>query len=175
MEIYFATHSTSKDNERKIVSGWKDTRLSKKGCRQAKKLGQRLKNKKIDLIFSSDLKRAIQTAKIAFGKKRPINQDKRLREINYGVLTGKPRELIEKLKMSHIKKPFEKGESIQGAILRVIDFLKELKERYSKKRILIIGHRATYYGLEVFIKKKKIKEILKEKFKWRPFWKYKIK
>ncbi len=38
MKIYFATHSTSEDNEAKISSGWKDAKLSELGIKQAKEL-----------------------------------------------------------------------------------------------------------------------------------------
>ena len=172
MKIYFATHSTSKDNEAKISSGWKDVELSDLGVKQAKRLGKRFKNIEIDLICCSDLKRAVDTVKIAFDEKLPIVIDKRLREINYGKFNGKPSKIVEPLKIKHIKNPFPKGESWEQAVSRVISFLKELKEKYLDKVVLIVGHRATQYGLEVLAKKKKIEECLKEKFKWQPWWEY---
>ena len=67
MKIYFVTHSTSKDNEVGIASGWKDTELSELGIQQAKELGERFKSMKIDLICCSDLKRVVDTVKIALG------------------------------------------------------------------------------------------------------------
>lgn len=39
MKIYFAAHSTSKDNEAGIASGWKDVELSELGIQQSKELG----------------------------------------------------------------------------------------------------------------------------------------
>jgi len=55
MKIYFATHSTTTDNEAGIVSGWKDVELSELGIKQAKEIKERFKNIKIDLICCSDL------------------------------------------------------------------------------------------------------------------------
>ena len=69
MKIYFATHATSRDNEAKISSGWKDVGLSELGIQQAKEMGNTFKDIKIDLICCSDLKRAVDTVKIAFGDK----------------------------------------------------------------------------------------------------------
>ncbi len=50
MKIYFVTHSTTKDNEAGISSGWKDAELSELGIQQAKELGERLKNIKIIIM-----------------------------------------------------------------------------------------------------------------------------
>ena len=78
MKVYFATHATSKDNEAGIASGWKDVELSELGIQQAKELEERFKDIKIDLICCSDLKRAVDTANIAFGSRDiKIIKDKR--------------------------------------------------------------------------------------------------
>ena len=67
MKIYFVAHAATTDNEAKISSGWKDVELSELGIQQSKELGEKFKNIKIDLICCSDLKRAVDTVKIAFG------------------------------------------------------------------------------------------------------------
>jgi broad specificity phosphatase PhoE len=172
MKMYFVTHATSKDNEKGIASGWRDVELSKTGVQQAKSLGERFKDIKIDLICCSDLKRAVDTVKIAFGEKYPVIIDKRLREINYGDFNGKPKELIDLIKEKHIKEPFPNGESYEQAIARVQDFFKELKEKYSDKTVLVVGHRATQYGLEIITGQKTLKECLKTSFRWQPYWEY---
>jgi broad specificity phosphatase PhoE len=172
MKVYFVTHSTSKDNEAKIASGWKDTELSEIGIQQAKDLGKRFKSIKIDLICCSDLKRAVDTVKIAFGEKYPVIVDKRLREINYGDFNGKPKKLIDSIKEKHIKTPFPNGESYEQAVARVQEFFKELKKKYPDKIVLVVGHRATQYGLEIMTGQKTLKECLKTPFKWQPYWEY---
>ena len=172
MKIYFAAHSTTTDNEAKIASGWKDVGLSELGIKQAKDTGKRFEKIKIDLICCSDLKRAVDTIKIAFGDKYPVIADRRLRELNYGDFNGKPNEVVEPMKKEHIKEPYPNGESYNQAIARAQSFYKELKEKYPDKTILIVGHRATQYGLDTLIGGKTIEECLKVPFKWQPYWEY---
>lgn len=172
MKIYFAAHSTTKDNEAHLSSGWKDVELSDLGIQQSKEMGERFKDIKIDLICCSDLKRAIDTVKIAFGDKIPIIIDKRLRELNYGDFEGKPSEIVDAMKKERINVPFPNGESYNQAMVRVQEFYKELKEKYSDKTVLIVGHRATQYSLDTLVGGKTIEECLSVPFKWQPYWEY---
>ncbi|MDO8559060.1 MAG: histidine phosphatase family protein [bacterium] len=172
MKIYFAAHSTTKDNEAELSSGWKNVELSDLGIRQSKEMGETFKNVKIDLICCSDLKRAVNTVKIAFGDKYPIIVDKRLRELNYGDLEGKPSEIVGLMKKGHIKEPFSNGESYEQAVARIQDFYKELKEKHPDKTVLVVGHRATQYGLDTLVDGKTIEECLSTSFKWQPYWEY---
>ena len=174
MKIYFVAHATTTDNEAEISSGWKDVELSKLGIQQAKELGERFKDIKIDLICCSDLKRAIDTAKIAFEDKIPVISDKRLRELDYGDFNGKPSEIVGLMKKDHIKKPFPSGESYEQAMERIHDFYKELKKNHSNKTILVVGHRATQYGLDTLVSGKTIEECLSVPFKWQPYWEYNL-
>jgi len=132
MKVYFATHATSKDNEAGIASGWKDAELSGLGIQQAKELGERFKDIKIDLICCSDLKRAVDTVKIAFGDKYPIIVNKRLRELNYGDFNGKPSEAVELMKKEHVKEPYPDGESYEQAIQRTPRLLPRIKREISR-------------------------------------------
>lgn len=173
MKIYFVPHSTSYDNEAKLASGWKDVELSPLGIEQSKELAGRFKDIKIDLICCSDLKRAVDTVKIAFGDTIPVIIDKRLRELNYGDFDGKPKDIVTAMKYNAIKIPFPNGESYEQAMMRTHEFYNELKEKYSDKTILVIGHRATHYGLET-LTGKTLKECLASEFKWRPYWEYEL-
>ena len=173
MKIYFSPHSTSYDNEAKIASGWKDVELSPLGIEQSKELGERFKNMKIDLICCSDLKRAVDTVRIAFGDTIPIIIDKRLRELNYGDFDGKSKDIVSSMKQNAIKNPFPNGESYEQAMVRTHEFYNELKEKYSDKTILVVGHRATHYGLET-LAGKTLEECLAPEFKWQPYWEYNL-
>lgn len=171
MKIYFAPHSTSCDNEAKLASGWKDVELSPLGIEQSKELGERFKDIKLDLICCSDLKRAVDTVKIAFGDKIPVIIDKRLRELNYGDFDGKSKDLVGSMKHDAIKTPFPNGESYDQAMVRTHEFYNELKEKYPNKTILVVGHRATQYGLDTLIGKT-LEECLTFPFNWQPYWEY---
>lgn len=173
MKIYFAAHSTSKDNEAKLASGWKDVELSELGIKQSNELGERFKDIKLDLICCSDLRRAVDTVKIAFGDKLPVIIDKRLRELNYGEFDGKSSEIVGGMKKERIKVPFPGGESYEQVMIRVQDFYKELKEKYSDKTVLVVGHRATQYGLDTILGKT-LEECLAPSFKWQSYWEYEI-
>lgn len=89
--IYLFRHGRTFYNEKNIFTGWKDIPLSKNGIKDAKVLAKKLKNKKIDLAFSSDLKRAKKTLKEILKSHRGVKViiDKRLKERSYGKLEGK--------------------------------------------------------------------------------------
>lgn len=178
--IIFEAHSTSLDNENHLLSGQCDVALSPLGERQAKELGERYKDQSFDAIFCSDLQRSYKTAEIAFGKKFPIIKDKRLRECDYGDLTRHPADEMEPQKVACINKPFPNGESYEQASQRMKEFLDDLKKNYegppageASKKVMVIGHRATQYGLEHWINKVDLKTQITTPFKWQPGWTYK--
>lgn len=174
ISIIFETHSTTFDNEAHLSSGHNDVSLSALGIIQAKELGERRKNEHFDAIFCSDLQRSYKTVEIAFGNKFPIIKDKRLRECDYGDLTQHSDEEVDKEKPKHIKIPFPNGESYEETNNRIKDFLDELKKNYDGKRIMIIGHRATQYGLDHWIEGKDLKSLVTSPFKWQPGWVYQL-
>lgn len=173
MKIYFTAHGTTKDNEVKVSSGWSDTELSDLGNQQARELGEIFKGIKLDLVCCSDLRRAVDTVKIAFGDKYPVVIDERLRELNYGDYNGQPEKIVVPIKIQHIKEPFPNGESYEQAVARVQGFYDELRKKYSDKAVLVVGHRATQYGLDT-LAGKTLQELLSSPFKWKPYWEYEI-
>lgn len=174
INIVFEAHSTSLDNENHLSSGQFDAALSPLGERQAQELGERYKNNRLDVIFCSDLQRSYKTAEIAFGNKFKIIQDKRLRECDYGDLTRHSAKEVESQKATHINKPFPNGESYKQTSLRMKDFLEDLKKKYDGKKVMVIGHRATQYGLEHWINDVDLKTLVITPFKWQPGWSYQI-
>jgi 2,3-bisphosphoglycerate-dependent phosphoglycerate mutase len=127
MQVVFETHSLSVDNESGIATGWLPGRLSELGKRLAVELGQRRRDDGIAVVFTSDLRRAVETAEIAFaGTAIPIHRDARLRECNYGALNGMSTSRLEKERLLRIDRPFPGGESWRQAADRVGGFLQEL-------------------------------------------------
>lgn len=120
------------------------------------------------------LKRSFNTAEIAFGDKFPIIEDKRLRECDYGDLTGHSSDEIEPEMVNHIKVSFPNGESYEDTTLRIKKFLNDLKKNYEGKKVLIIGHRATRFGLENLINGVSLEVLTTTSFKWQPGWNYKL-
>ena len=170
--IIFEAHATSLDNEAHLASGHNDVELSELGKRQAKELGERYKGENFDAIFCSDLQRSYKTAEIAFRDRFPIIKDARLRECDYGDLTQHPSIEIDPEKINRIKLPFPNGESYEETSARMKSFLQELLRNYDNKTVMIVGHRATQYGLEHWIKRLSLEEIISTSWHWQPGWIY---
>jgi len=66
VEIVFETHSTSEDNERGVATGWLPGALSLTGREQSVALGARRRDQSFAVVFTSDLRRAVETAELAF-------------------------------------------------------------------------------------------------------------
>lgn len=174
--IIFESHGTTYDNENEISSGHSDAELSPLGRKQAEELGRRYKNRHFDAIFCSNLSRSYETGETAFGKRGiPIIKDKRLRECDYGDFTQHPSEGVEALKEKHIKAPFPNGESYEQTSARMKEFLKDLLKNYGGKTVMVIGHRATQYGLEHWIEGQPLKEVITAPWEWQPGWAYYLK
>ncbi len=175
VKIIFESHSTTTDNEAHISSGWKDVDLSELGLQQSKELGERSVDRNLDAVFCSDLIRAVHSAEIAFGDSNiPIIKDARLRECNYGDLNGAPSEEVDKEKPQRITTPFPNGESYEQTTQRMKEFLDDLKKNYDGKTLMVIGHRATQYGLENLINKVPLEVIIPAPWKWQPGWIYNL-
>ena len=127
--IYFV-HGTTLDNINGKCSGWRQVELTDLGKERAINLGKIRKDTHFDIIFTSDLIRAIDSANLAFPKVKNI-QDARLRECNYGDLDGKDKSLV--IYEEHISKPFPNGESLKDVEKRIRGFIEFLKENYEGK------------------------------------------
>lgn len=176
LTIVFEAHGTTFDNEKHLSSGHFDVELSPLGIQQASQLGGRYKDQNFDAIFCSDLQRSYKTAEIAFGNRFPVFKDKRLRECDYGDLTRHSSDEVDSEKVNHITKPFPNGESYQDCLERMKEFLDDLRQKYHDRdiNVIIIGHRATQYGLEHWINRKSLKELVITPFKWQPGWTYQL-
>ncbi len=95
VEITYFVHGTTFDNEQGISSGWKDVDISQKGIDQSILLKDQIKGSVFDVVFCSDLKRAVHSAELSFKDQYQIISDKRLRECNYGDFNGTSSEIVE--------------------------------------------------------------------------------
>lgn len=172
VEIIFESHGTTYDNEAHLSSGHFDVALSPLGIEQSKEMGERYKDEHFDAILCSDLERSYKSGEIAFGDKFPIVKDARLRECDYGKLTQHPSAEVDTEKVKRITIPFPNGESYEQTAERMKSFLQDLLKDYDGKRVMIIGHRATQYGLEHWIKGLPLEEVIPAPWKWQPGWTY---
>jgi alpha-ribazole phosphatase/probable phosphoglycerate mutase len=172
LTIIFEAHGTTFDNEAHLSSGHNDVALSPLGEQQSREMGERYKDDHFDAIFCSDLQRAYKSAEIAFGDKWPIIKDARLRECDYGDFTQHPSAEVDIEKPQRIHTPFPNGESYEQTTARMKSFLDDLKKDYDGKRVMIIGHRATQYGLDNLINSVSLETLTASHFKWQPGWEY---
>lgn len=96
MKLILTRHGRTLENEEHIIQGQTHGTLSEEGKLQAQKLAERLRDKKIDCIYSSDLKRAAETAK-EIASLHPgvkLEQALELRERDYGAFTGKKKHEV---------------------------------------------------------------------------------
>ncbi len=175
VKITYFVHGTTSDNEQELSSGWKDVELSKKGIKQCFELKEQIKEQKFDLVFCSDLKRAIESAKLIFASVKII-QDTRLRECNYGEFNGKESKIVELMQEKCINDKFPNGESYEDVKKRILSFLKDLNRDHSGANIAIVAHKAPQLALDVLLKNKTWEQAFKEDWRktksWQPGWNY---
>jgi broad specificity phosphatase PhoE len=128
VQLIYETHSTTRDNEAGIATGWLPGELSEAGVQNAADLGERRRDDGIDVIYASDLQRAVQSTQIALGDSGiPIRTDQRLRECNYGDLNGASVEAL-KPRTAYIDQPFPGGQSYRQVVAQTENFLSDLLE-----------------------------------------------
>ncbi len=167
-KYFLLRHGEALSNKKRIISCWPEKiycPLTLQGRKQIKKSAKKLKNKKIDLIFSSDLLRTQQTAGIVAGELRiEPKYDKRLREFNVGIFNGRSikedRQSFNK-EIDRFKIRPSGGENYTDVKKRMFEFLKDIDKKYSKKKILIISHEIPLTILIGVVKDFSNQEILK--------------
>ncbi|MBN1376988.1 histidine phosphatase family protein [Candidatus Woesearchaeota archaeon] len=136
MKLILVRHGETEGNVRGIMQGHLPGKLTKKGIEQAKKLALRLKDEKINAIYSSDLKRASDTAKeiAEYHKNVPLKFVKELREGDIGSFSGKKAEEIK-------GKPYpDDAENLKDMRKRAKIFLDKVYEKHKNHTILLISH-----------------------------------
>lgn len=176
VHITYFVHGTSVDNENGLSSGWNDPPLSPLGIEQAKDLRLKAGDKKFAAVICSDLKRAADSARLAFQGLVPIISDRRLRECNYGEYNGKPASIVEPMCETHTLEKFQGGESYEDVKARVVDFLADLKKNYNGQSVAVVAHKAPQLALNVLLKGKTWEQAFAEDWRkikaWQPGWGY---
>lgn len=176
VKITYFVHGTTTDNEKEISSGWYDVELSELGVKQSLDLWNQIENKRFDVVFCSDLKRAVKSAELTFKGKVEIIQDQRLRECNYGQYNAKSSNIVEPMQEKNIVTKFPEGESYEDVKDRMGDFVNFLKENYNNKSVAIVAHKAPQLALDVLLKNKTWEQAFSDDWRktkdWKPGWDY---
>ena len=175
VRLVYETHSLTEDNEAGIATGWLPGRLSAEGRRLAEELGARRRNNGIDLVFCSDLSRAAETARIAFGGSSiPVLHDWRLRECNYGDLNGAPVAKLNQARAQHIDLPFPNGQSYRDVLELTRYFISDLLHAFDGKRVCVISHSANRWALDALLKGERLEDLVGAPFEWQEGWEYSV-
>lgn len=173
VSLVYETHAPTLDNEAGIATGHLPGRLSPNGLVKAAELGERRRAERLDLVYCSDLRRAVQTARTAFGGRGvEIREDPRLREINYGELNGMTVARLEAERAHRVDVPFPGGESYRQVVDRTADLLAELAADLDGQRILLVAHSANRHALAVLLAGADLAERVAAPFTWQPGWEY---
>ncbi|MGM0499214.1 alpha-ribazole phosphatase [Halanaerobium congolense] len=148
-KLYLLRHGETDWNQKSIFQGQTDIDLNKNGKNDAQKAAEILQDIKLDQIYSSDLKRAKNTAlMISQAKNLKIKENKQLREICFGDWEG--------LSFSEIKKQYPKqlaswqqdplnysppaGEKLLDFKKRIVNFFTKMINKNKGDKILVVAH-----------------------------------
>ncbi|HEX2945770.1 MAG TPA: histidine phosphatase family protein [Clostridia bacterium] len=147
--LVFVRHAEAEGNKIRRFHGWTDSEITEKGHLQAKRVAERLKDTDIDVIYSSSLKRTMQTASyIAEAKGLPVITSAELREINGGDWEDlKWSELEERWPEEYEtweNRPYAhrmpNGESMEEFQKRLLDEVMQIIHSNEGKNICIVTH-----------------------------------
>lgn len=140
-------HAETSWNRQKRYCGLKDISLSRIGIKQANELRNRLKKNCINKIYSSDMKRTVQTSKILFGE-RGFIKIPGLQEMNFGVFEGLTyKQVIKKYPLLYKKwldNPYRisipEGENLKTFKNRIEKAFKKIITSSKNKTIAVVSH-----------------------------------
>ncbi len=145
-------HGQTDHNNNRRVAGYTDIELNDEGRLQVRKLGERLVKEEINAVYTSDLKRAVDTAEAAVsGRDIEIIKTEELREMNFGA--------AEEMTFTELREQFPEiagsvmnfaaglsfpgGETFAEFATRACGFLKRLEDYKEDETVLIVAHGGT--------------------------------
>ncbi len=145
-KIILVRHGETHENKAEITQGQFNSQLNDTGKEQVKSVALRLKNEKIEMCYSSDLDRCMNTAKeiVRFHPHLKITPTKELREQAKGEYEGVKREVthnaVKKLTIPYVEWDYDGAESFIGMNQRTMKKIYEIVAENKNKTILIVAH-----------------------------------
>ena len=169
-KLIFVRHGEAEGNLKRVFHGWTDSGLTLKGCAQAEKVAKRLKTERIDIIYSSPLKRAYETAKFIAREKeiQNITTLEGLREINGGDWENErwdelpvkwPDEYNTWEENPHLH-CMPMGESMKEAFDRILNVVFSIIAENKGKNICIVTHGTVLRSLICYFYGKPFEELV---------------
>lgn len=145
LKLILIRHGETDGNSQKRYLGVTDISLNKNGIEEASKLKEKLNKEKIDIVLSSPLKRAVETANFLSDNIVLVDE---LREINFGLFDNLTYdEIVKKYPAEHkmwLKAPYDfkfpKGESSLIMHKRVSAYIDKLLSKNKMGTIVIVTH-----------------------------------
>ncbi|MBQ8989635.1 MAG: histidine phosphatase family protein [Prevotella sp.] len=146
--LYLVRHGETVDNANQIMQGQTQGELNANGIHQAEQVREEWREKPLDVVIASDLKRSVDTATIiAEPHHLEVQTTPLLRERDWGDFTGR---FIPDLKGETWP---DNVETLENLLSRAGEFITYVKETYPGKKVLAVGHgiinkaiQAVYYG-----------------------------
>jgi broad specificity phosphatase PhoE len=143
--ILLARHGETDWNREGRWQGWADPPLNETGRGQARALAAQLRSVPFDAVYSSDLRRAHETAVIvAEPHGVPVVADPGLREVDVGSWSGLTRAEIDE-RFPGRERP--DGETRAEHLARVLQTVERIARAHPGGRILIVSHGGTMRAL----------------------------
>lgn len=157
MKVYVVRHGQSASNKSGVRNGQTDVPLTEVGYNDAKRAGEKIKDINFDRVLSSDLIRAIETAKTAIPSCEPV-KFKEIREIDVGKLAGHTSdecrvifENYDENNKEHNYVPYG-GENADMIFARVSSFMHMLEDLKDCENVAVFTHHgAIYYMLRYIL------------------------
>jgi len=152
--LYLVRHGETVDNANQIMQGQTQGELNENGVQQAREFSEQWKNKEIDIILASDLKRSIDTARIiAEPHQLEVLTTPLLRERDWGSFTGR---FIPDLKGEVWPDDIE---TLENLLSRAGEFIAYVKQTFPGKKVLAVGHGIINKAIQSFYYQKPMNEI----------------
>jgi probable phosphoglycerate mutase len=133
--LYLVRHGETVDNANQIMQGQTQGQLNENGIKQAREFSEEWKNKPLDVVIASDLKRSVDTAKIiAEPHHLEVLSTPLLRERDWGSFTGR---YIPDLKGETWPDDIE---TLENLLSRAGEFIAYVKQTFPGKKVLAVGH-----------------------------------
>ena len=152
--LYLVRHGETVDNANQIMQGQTQGELNENGVQQAREFSEQWKNKEIDIILASDLKRSIDTARIiAEPHQLEVLTTSLLRERDWGSFTGR---FIPDLKGEVWPDDIE---TLENLLSRAGEFIAYVKQTFPGKKVLAVGHGIINKAIQSYYYQKPMNEI----------------
>lgn len=171
MELYITRHGETMWNLEKRFQGWGNSELTERGRKMAEDLSKVLDENNIDMVFTSPLKRAMETTKIAVGSRNiPVVVLEDLKEMNLGEWEGISLDELKRDEPERVYRYWnepdlyisEKGESFNEFIKRIRRAYEAIINTKGFEKALVVTHGMTVKALMHVITGEDFKKFLKE-------------